>query len=112
MILITGGTGFLGAYIIKNLVEKGYPVRALRRSAKLPFFIPEHIWQKVEWVEGDVLDMVSLNEAMDGAEGVIHSAAIVSFSARDHEHMTRVNVEGTANVVNAAIEQGAKRIVH
>ena len=40
MILVTGGTGFLGAYIIKELVEKGYPVRAIRRSNKLPSFIP------------------------------------------------------------------------
>ena len=78
-ILITGGTGFLGSYIVKDLVEKGYAVRAIRRSAKLPFFIDQNIMDKVEWVEGDVLDVVSLQDAMHGADSVIHSAAIVSF---------------------------------
>jgi dihydroflavonol-4-reductase len=53
MILVTGGTGFIGAYIIKELIEKGYPVRAIRRSAKLPFFISPDIFKKVEWVDGD-----------------------------------------------------------
>jgi dihydroflavonol-4-reductase len=43
-ILVTGGTGFLGSYIIKHLVEKGYAVRALRRSNKLPFWIPKEIF--------------------------------------------------------------------
>ena len=111
-VLVTGGTGFLGAYIIKNLVEKGLPVRALRRSSQPPFFIPKEIWQQVEWVEGDVLDVVSLDEAMQGVEGVIHSAAVVSFSHRDHKLMSQVNVEGTANVVNAALEHQVSRFVH
>ncbi|HEY1114085.1 MAG TPA: NAD-dependent epimerase/dehydratase family protein [Chitinophagaceae bacterium] len=112
LILVTGGTGFLGAYIIKNLVEKGLRVRALHHSTRPPFFIPDSIWQQVDWVEGDVLDVVSLDDAMDGVQDVIHSAAIVSFSGRDHERMSEVNVEGTANVINAALEHGVKRFVH
>ncbi len=63
-VLVTGGTGFLGAYIIKNLVEKGHIVRAIRRSSKPPFFIDKTILDKVEWVDGDVLDVVALSEAM------------------------------------------------
>ena len=66
MILVTGGTGFLGSYIIKELVEKGYAVRAIRRSNKLPSYISKEIFDKVEWVEGDVLDVVSLEDAMEG----------------------------------------------
>lgn len=112
IILVTGGTGFLGAYIIKNLVEKGHRVRALRRSSALPFFISEAVWQQVEWVEGDILDVVSLDEAMEGVTGVIHSAALVSFSRSDRERMTQVNLEGTANVVNAAVEHGVQRFIH
>ncbi len=112
MILVTGGTGFLGAYIIKNLVEKNIPVRAIRRSARLPFFIPREILDKVEWVEGDILDVVSLEEAMEGVESVIHSAAIVSFSKAERKKMYQVNVEGTANVVNAALENNIQRLVH
>lgn len=111
-ILVTGGTGFLGAYIIKNLVEKNLPVRAIRRSARLPFFIPKEILNKVEWVEGDILDVVSLEEAMEGVESVIHAAAIVSFSKADRKKMYHVNVEGTANVVNAALENNIQRLVH
>ena len=59
----------------------------------------------MEWVDGDVLDVVSLEEAMHGIEGVIHSAAFVSFNKKERKQMYQVNVEGTANVVNAAIEQ-------
>jgi dihydroflavonol-4-reductase len=112
MILVTGGTGFLGSYIIKNLIEKGQPVRAIRRSAQLPFYIPKEVLAKVEWVEGNVLDVVSLADAMQGVETVIHAAAIVSFSKDNRREMYAVNVEGTTNVVNAALENGVRRLVH
>lgn len=112
MILVTGGTGFLGAYVIKNLVQGGHRVRAIRRSAKLPFFIEEAVLNKVEWVEGDVLDVVSLADAMQGMEAVVHSAAVVSFSKAARKQMYSVNVDGTTNVVNVAIECGVKRLLH
>ncbi|HLF45508.1 MAG TPA: NAD-dependent epimerase/dehydratase family protein [Chitinophagaceae bacterium] len=112
MILITGGTGFIGAYIIKELIQKGYSVKAIRRSHKLPFFISPEILQKVEWVNGDVLDLFSLEEAMNGVDTVIHSAAIISFLKNEREKMYQVNVGGTANVVNIAVEQNVKRFVH
>ena len=112
VVFITGGTGFIGSYIIKNLIQKGYTVRAIRRSSKLPFYIPDEILKKVQWVEGDVLDTVSLHDAMQDAEAVIHAAAIVSFSKKERHRMYHVNVEGTANVVNAAIENKVKRFLH
>ena len=56
MVLVTGGTGFLGAYIIKALIEKGNAVRAIRRSPKLPSYISKDIFDKVQWVDGDVID--------------------------------------------------------
>lgn len=112
MILVTGGTGFLGSYIIKALIEKGYAVRALRRSNKLPGWISKDIMEKVEWVDGDILDVVSLEDAMQGIDTVIHSAAIVSFVEKDRKEMYQVNVEGTANVVNMALENNVKRLVH
>ena len=112
MILVTGGTGFLGAYIIKELVGKGFTVRAIRRSKKLPSFIPPHFFSTVDWVEGDILDVVSLQDAMEGADAVIHSAAMISFSTEDKEEMYRVNIEGTANVVNMALEKNVNRFVH
>ena len=111
-VLLTGGTGFLGAYILKNLIEKGFTVRATRRSAALPFFIPSGILEKVEWVDADVLDVVSLEDALEGVWAVIHAAAIVSFDRKDRDKMYQVNVEGTANVVNCAVESGVKRLIH
>ena len=68
-VLVTGGTGFLGAYILRELVEKGYPVRAIRRNDKQPFYISPSILEKVEWVPGDIMDTSSLEEAMDYADG-------------------------------------------
>ncbi len=113
MILVTGGTGFLGSYIIKELVEKNYPVRALRRpSSKLPFYIPADIFEKVEWINGDILDIVSLEEAMEGVDAVIHSAAIISFYKKDKSKMFQANIQGTANVVNSSLEKNVSRFVH
>lgn len=112
MILVTGGTGFLGSYIIKHLVEKGYAVRAIRRSNKVPFWIPSSILDAVEWVEGDVLDVIALEEAMEGVDTVIHTAAVVSFIKKDRQNMYQVNVEGTANVVNMMLEKNIRRLVH
>ncbi len=112
-ILVTGGTGFLGAYIIRELIEKGYAVRAIRRSnSKLPHFISSDILEKVEWVEGDVLDIVSLDDAMKEVDAIIHSAAMVSFLEKERKEMYAINVEGTANMVNLALENNIKRFVH
>ncbi len=112
MVLVTGGTGFLGSYIIKQLVEKGYAVRAIRRSNKLPFWISKEVFDKVEWVDGDVLDVISLEDAMEGVDTIIHSAANVSFTKKERKQMYQVNVEGTANVVNMALEKNVRRLVH
>ena len=111
-ILVTGGTGFLGSYIIKELVEKNFMVRAIRRSTKLPSYIPKEIFDKVEWVDGDILDVISLEEAMEGIDTIIHAAAIISFVKKDREKMHQVNVEGTANVVNMALEKNVRRMIH
>ena len=112
MILVTGGTGFLGAYIIKELIEKGHAVRAIRRTHKLPFFIYSGLFEKVEWVEGDILDINSLEVAMEGIDTVIHSAAVVSFIKKERGNMYHVNVDGTANIVNIALEKNVRRIIY
>jgi len=111
-ILITGGTGFLGAYLIREFIEAGYTVRAIRRSAKLPTFIPAEILDRVEWVDGDILDVLSLEDAMEGMDAVIHSAAIVSFVKSDRKRMYQVNVDGTANVVNICLEKNISRLLY
>ena len=111
-ILVTGGTGFLGAYIIKELVDRKYKVRATRRTGHLPFFIAPDILSQVEWYDGDILDVVSLDEAMQGVDTIIHAAAKVSFRANDRDEMFRTNIEGTANVVNLAIEQQISKMIY
>jgi dihydroflavonol-4-reductase len=111
-IFVTGGGGFLGAYIIKGLVEQGYTVSALRRNNKLPSFIPAGFFEKVEWITGDVLDTIGLEEAMEGMDAVIHAAAKVSFVSDERKEMLQTNIDGTANVVNAAIAQNIKRFIH
>lgn len=111
-VLITGGTGFLGAYTIKELIQQGFAVRALRRSTPLPFFIPAAILEQVEWVEGDILDVVSLEEAMEGIDTVIHAAAKVSFDPKERKELFHINIEGTANMVNIALEKNVRRFVH
>lgn len=111
-VLVTGGTGFLGSYILEEFIKNGYAVRALRRTSKIPEWISPGLLQKVEWVEGDILDIISLEEAMEGVDAVVHSAALVSFVKKDKEFLYQINVEGTANVVNAAIEKNIQRLVH
>lgn len=111
MILITGGTGLVGSYLLKELVKQNKPVRALYRSAPSSLLTPEEI-KKIEWIQGDILDTGSLAEAMQNATQVYHAAAIVSFSPHRTNEMFRINVEGTANVVNTAIEAGIKKMVH
>ena len=112
MVLVTGGTGFIGAYIIKELVEKNYSVRAIRRSNKFPFYISKEIFDKVEWIDADVLDIPALENAMNGIDTVIHVAGIVSFSRKERKQMYKVNIEGTANMVNMALEKNIRRFVH
>ena len=113
MVLVTGGTGFIGSYIIKELVQKNYSVRALRRhTSTTPFYIPRDIFGKVEWVEGDILDTISLDDSMENVDAVIHSAALISFSKTVKNRMHQVNVQGTANVVNTMLEKNIQRLVH
>jgi dihydroflavonol-4-reductase len=111
-ILVTGATGFVGSYVVRDLVQKGYAVKAIRRRNILPFYIDAMIVDKVQWIQGDIMDNGLLDEAMQETHTVIHSAANVSFSNKDHDKMLAINIDGTSNVVNAAIENNIKRFVH
>ncbi len=111
-VLITGATGFLGSYLLRSLVKSGHQkIRALRRPNS-DYALVADIKGAVEWVEGDLLDPGTLEEAMQGIRQVYHCAAIVSFDPRMVQTMLRVNVEGTANVVNAALWEGVDKLVH
>jgi nucleoside-diphosphate-sugar epimerase len=122
MILVTGGTGLVGSHLLQELTSKGKKVRALRRKSSELAFVkhvfhayaenPEQQLKLIEWVEGDVLDIFSLEEAMKGVTHIYHNAAVISFNASDREIMKRVNVDGTANVVNVALENKVKKLCH
>lgn len=78
----------------------------------MPFYIPATVLDRVEWVEGDVLDVVSLDEAFDGIDTVIHAAAKVSFDPKEKRELFHINIDGTANMVNVALEKNVSRFVH
>lgn len=111
-VLVTGGTGFVGAYVIRDLVNEGYIVKALRRKPVIPFYIDTDILSQVEWIDCDILDSIGLEEAMTNTDAVIHTAAKVSFHEKDRSELFSTNVEGTANVVNAALEKNVRRFIH
>lgn len=122
MILVTGGTGLLGSHLLLQLVESGESVRAIYRTeskrdevVRLFAYHTEKantLWNEIEWVKGDVLDIPSLEEAMQGVTQVYHCAAAVTFLPEDRPHMHKVNVEGTANVVNVCLQQVNVRLCH
>lgn len=109
MILLTGATGFLGQHLTAELLARGLDFRALTR-ARPPVQSPGP--EAVTWVEGDVNDPESLLEAFQDVEVVIHAAAKVSFQMEDRDELLLVNGEGTANVVNMALEAGVKHLVY
>lgn len=108
MILVTGGSGLVGGALIKQLLAEGQPVTALVNNTPLA----EGKTGLLKTVKGDILDVMALEEAMKGIEQVYHCAATVSFDPRQRRTLFKVNVEGTANIVNAALEAGVKKMVH
>lgn len=108
MIFVTGASGLVGSHLIQSLLAKNKEVVALYRSS-IPVFEGA---QKVQWVLGDILDVVSLEMAMKGVTSVYHCAAIVSFDPKEKNKMTQVNVEGTVNVVNSCIENKIQKLVY
>lgn len=123
MILVTGATGFLGSHLTATLLCNGTRVRALKReSSDTDFFLKvisffESKGRKpdmslLEWADGDVLDVVALENVFAGVDTVYHTASVVSFAASEKDNMMKTNVEGTANIVNAALYAKVKRFCH
>ena len=107
MILVTGATGLVGSHLVRQLVREGKKIRAFYRT-----HIPTiEGGDEVEWVKGDILDIVSLEDAMPGIQQVYHCAATVSFNPKKKADLYKNNIEGTANVVNAGIEAGIQKLV-
>ena len=122
MDLVTGGTGIVGAHVLDALLAQGRSVRALLRKGSDPSIVQRILkhyhtdgaerFQRIEWVEGDLFEVDALRDAMQGVEHLYHCAALVSFDPRDRPAMMSVNAEGTANVVDAALETGVRRLCH
>ena len=108
MILVTGGAGLLGTELISQLLSQGKQVRAIFNRTPLQQFNPGNLQQ----LQCNILDVVGLEEAMKGIEQVYHCAAIVNFNPAQRTEMFKINIEGTANVVNAALDAGIKKLVH
>ena len=108
MILVTGGAGLLGKELITQLLLQGKQVRAIYNSTTLADFRNANLRQ----IQCNILDVVGLEEAMTGVEYVYHCAAIVSFNPKRRQEMFKINIEGTANVVNAALDAGIKKMVY
>ena len=122
MVLVTGGTGFLGSHLLYHLLNEGEQVCALKRAGAnmdvtktvFSYYLenPEILLNKIEWIEGDLMDILSLEKALEGVEYVYHSAALVSFLPADREIMMDTNINGTANLVNIALKKKIKKLCH
>src|SRR5688572_3017463 len=108
MIFVTGGSGLIGSFLIPALVEQGHKVRALYRG-QIPAIASA---DNVEWIEGDILDIVLLRQALADVTCVFHCAGLVSYDPQDKDLLKQINIEGTANVVDACLEAGSIKLCH
>lgn len=122
MILVTGGTGLVGAHLLYQLVKNGERPRAIYRAKKTlektkkVFSYYSKTWEEdfeqIEWVPSDLNDVVALEDTFKGVTEVYHSGALISFDPKDYKKLLHVNVEGTANVVNLSIAAKVKKICY
>lgn len=110
-VLLTGANGLLGSYILRWLLNKGFEVRATYRGGS-DMSLVDDIHDKVEWFKGDMTDYAKMEMAMQGCNRVIHSAAVVSYDPGDKGKMIDINVGGTKNLVDIALEQGIDQFIH
>ena len=123
MILVTGATGLVGTYLLSVLSKKEDRIRAMYRTdqklehAKSVFLNihPKDAsskFENIEWIKGDITDVVSLEAAFKNITVVYHCAALISFDPADYQKLRKVNIEGTANIVNQCILHNVKTLCH
>jgi nucleoside-diphosphate-sugar epimerase len=122
MILVTGGTGLVGSHLLYWLTKSNVKVRAIYRTevgiaaAKKVFGYyttnVDELFSKIEWVQADIINVVSLEKAFEGITHVFHAAALVSFNPKDYYKMRKTNIDGTANVVNLCIDKSIKKLCY
>ena len=109
MILVTGAAGHIGNVLVRELMRRGYSVRALVLPGEDRSPLVD---SKPEIVEGNILDYPVLLAAMTGVDVVFHLASLVALVPEQYELMQKVNIEGTANVIKACLECGVKRLIY
>jgi dihydroflavonol-4-reductase len=120
MILVTGGTGLVGAHLLLHLIKNGENVRAIYRNiatiqkTKSLFSLYDKplLFNKIEWVKADISDVTSLENAFENIEYVYHCAALISFDPKDEDSLRKTNIEGTANIVNFCIAKNIKKLCY
>ena len=120
MILVTGGTGLVGAHLLLNLAENEATIRAIYRQADtiektkslFQLYQKEHLFSRIDWVQADVIDVTSLVTPFRDIDYVYHCAGLISYDPNDENLLRKVNIEGTANIVNFCIDFKIKKLCH
>jgi nucleoside-diphosphate-sugar epimerase len=121
MILVTGGTGLVGSHLLLHLIENGVVnIRAIYRNADavkktktlFELYQKKSLFSIVEWVQADILDVPSLEMAFENVDFVYHCAGFISFNPDDEDQIRKVNIEGTANIVNFCIDKKVTKLCH
>ena len=120
MILVTGGTGLVGAHLLIHLAENGEQVRAIYRKKEniqktkslFEHYHKSALFDAIEWVQADILDIPSLEHAFVNISKVYHCAAVISFDPRDENLLRKTNIEGTANIVNFCLAKGVQKLCY
>lgn len=109
-VLITGANGLVGSAVVKRLLQENFQIYALCRSTADLSLLTD-LGDRINIVEGDIMDAVGFQEILRNIDVVVHTAAVVSFNPRERRKMYHINVEGTTNVVNACLEAGIKQLL-
>ncbi|CAM1361255.1 NAD-dependent epimerase/dehydratase family protein [Tenacibaculum xiamenense] len=121
MILVTGGTGLVGSHLLYHLALLNDPILAIYRSEEkikstrkvFSYYTDKSdlLFDKIQWIKADITDIPSLNKVFSHSiTKVYHCAALVSFDPKDYKKMRRVNIDGTANIVNFCIDHNVERL--
>ncbi len=111
-ILVTGANGFVGSYIVRQLIQSGYTQILAGVRAGSDIKMIEGLEDQIDITDLDILDICRLEEVINNVDVVIHTAALVSFEPRLRDEMYKVNVEGTANLVNVALDMPIEKFIH
>lgn len=120
MILVTGGTGLVGAHLLYHLSLENDKIRAIHRKTSnleavktiFSYYASnfEELFNKIEWIEADISDVFALDIAFEQVTEVYHCAALISFEEKDYKAMRKINIDGTANIVNFCIDKKVKKL--